>query len=384
MSFNMSSSFHQNHDTLAEAKKYYLMLADIKVLEMSVLKDNTFDSIEITIDCILAEDLLPFNFKRLDAWLEHRKAPKHRVNIESLLSICGIHDLQGYIDITYALALTDNYWVKPIESDLTYAEVNLFDNPINEVVSNCAFDGEGLCGNLLSSTSPEFSTDGALAKCWRKIDGQIKLYKTGTSGFSNAGREPFSEYLSGQILQAINFKNYVTYDLEKFKGRVCSVCDIFTSRKESFVSAGAMGFYLNPKDLYDYYKSINATDYFINMLLFDGLTCNDDRHLGNFGFMYNSETKEILRPAPLFDNGQSLLPYITEGDFKDLNSYLTRKGPRIGNDFTGVVKNLLTSDHKKLLRKMVDFEFSQHPKYKLEHIKILNKLVQLQVRKLLS
>lgn len=45
--------------------------------------------------------------------------------------------------------------------------------------------------------------------------------------------------------------------------------------------------------------------YLNTMFLLDSLTLNSDRHLGNFGFI-SSKSGEILRIAPIFDNGNSL------------------------------------------------------------------------------
>jgi hypothetical protein len=42
------------------------------------------------------------------------------------------------------------------------------------------------------------------------------------------------------------------------------------------------------------------------MLVVDYIICNWDRHWSNFGVLVNSETREWLRPAPLFDMGSSL------------------------------------------------------------------------------
>lgn len=47
-----------------------------------------------------------------------------------------------------------------------------------------------------------------------------------------------------------------------------------------------------------------VTYYIYSMTLFDFLICNDDRHLNNFGLIYNEETKQF-RFAPLYDHGET-------------------------------------------------------------------------------
>lgn len=47
-----------------------------------------------------------------------------------------------------------------------------------------------------------------------------------------------------------------------------------------------------------------VTFYIYSMMLFDFLICNDDRHLNNFGLIYNEKTKQF-RFAPLYDHGET-------------------------------------------------------------------------------
>jgi len=56
--------------------------------------------------------------------------------------------------------------------------------------------------------------------------------------------------------------------------------------------------------------------------VFDAVIANQDRHFGNFGFIRDNASGELLRMAPIFDNGMSLLHQAMEDDLNDLNSYL--------------------------------------------------------------
>ena len=51
--------------------------------------------------------------------------------------------------------------------------------------------------------------------------------------------------------------------------------------------------------------NVDVTNYLINMLYFDKLTANEDRHLNNTGLI--KDIKGQYRPAPIFDNGLSFL-----------------------------------------------------------------------------
>ena len=46
-----------------------------------------------------------------------------------------------------------------------------------------------------------------------------------------------------------------------------------------------------------------------DLMLFDSLIYNTDRHLGNLGMLVDNNTREILKPAPIFDNGNSILSF---------------------------------------------------------------------------
>ena len=48
-------------------------------------------------------------------------------------------------------------------------------------------------------SSPEYTTNGALPKCWRRIGGEIVLFKGGSEGAANTGREPQSEFHAAQV-----------------------------------------------------------------------------------------------------------------------------------------------------------------------------------------
>lgn len=58
------------------------------------------------------------------------------------------------------------------------------------------------------------------------------------------------------------------------------------------------------------------------MIVFDYIIENRDRHLGNFGFIIDNNTQELLFFAPLFDQGYSLMASAMADDFyKDLVEY---------------------------------------------------------------
>ena len=53
---------------------------------------------------------------------------------------------------------------------------------------------------------------------------------------------------------------------------------------------------------------------FCDMLAFDALVCNTDRHFTNFGVLRDNATGLPVALAPIFDNGRSLFPNVGEDD----------------------------------------------------------------------
>lgn len=305
--------------------------------------------------------------ERLWEWLRHRVVPKHRNHILDLLAKMGVrYSVRTIIEISRGLSLNDVHWVSPDGSKAKWSKVNLYDNPFSEILSVMAFTGlgpndrRGLKKADLSSTSPEFTTNGMLAKCWRRIDGTVYLYKSGTEGAANTGFEPYSEYYAAQVAEALGLP-HVEYGLENFKGRICSTCPLFTDEKHGFIAAGrAVGGEAALKD-----------ERFADMFFFDALIFNTDRHLGNFGYIVDNDTNEIAGVAPIFDNGYGLFSLALDDpmrpeyhEFDDLRKFLRKTGPALYGywlDFPGG----LTSRMKALAMKLHAFRFKRHPYHNL-------------------
>lgn len=108
----------------------------------------------------------------------------------------GLTTRHNFIGMIRCLSLTDTFWMKREDEALTWDDVSLYRNPFDDVIARIAFDGTGMYGRQNSPTSPEFATSGSFAKCWIRENGQISLLKRGSTGYANAGFEPYSEKLA--------------------------------------------------------------------------------------------------------------------------------------------------------------------------------------------
>ena len=126
-----------------------------------------------------------------------------------------------------------------------------------------------------------------------------------------------------------------------------------------------------------------AEEAFREMVVMDAVMANVDRHAGNYGFLVNNATGEILRMAPLFDHNMACLPMMMEMD--DFDEYIRLIGPKIGTDFIAIGRALMTPDIRAKLVDLKDFEYEDpgfdYPKWKLDAV---NKLKNVQIEALLA
>ena len=296
----------------------------------------------------------------ISAWIEGRKAPKHRTHVNKILELCGGKTKSGFIALTHCLSLTDTLWVKSECENATWDKINLYENHFNEV-----FSKQSLCGNCMlepqiPTTSPELTTDGAYDKCWLNEKDGIHLIKTGSTGARNAGLEPFGEVLASQVFEKIC--DSVKYTFRKYDGRVVSDCKLFTSQEFGYRPIAP--YYkerLSLPKLLEIYREMGCEDAFRRMVVADCITLNSDRHFGNFGFLVNNETFERTGINPCFDFNMAFVPLSEEGfDFGkrtdgtecDFDEYLSRRGPVIGSDYVAPARAILTPEIKKCVEEI--------------------------------
>ena len=80
------------------------------------------------------------------------------------------------INISKGLSLNDCYWVVEEGFKGTFDKYNLYDNRFGQVLALIAFTGYGSSIRSSLNSSPEFTTNGMLPKCWRRNNGRITLF----------------------------------------------------------------------------------------------------------------------------------------------------------------------------------------------------------------
>ncbi|MBP5718189.1 MAG: XRE family transcriptional regulator [Abditibacteriota bacterium] len=337
--------------------------------------------------------LLPLEMEHTERgllkWLRSRVIPRNRAHINEILRTFGLSagNTKGILDVCRGLSLNDSFWVVPHGFPGRFAQYNLYENRFSEILSLVAYTGAGQ-SDAAFTTSPELTTNGMLPKAWRFLPGEgIYLYKGGTSGASNAGNEPYSEYYASQIAQAMGL-NAVRYDLENWKGILASRCSLFTDIDTAYIPVGNLIGDGGLRDCLDYYRTLGPEAYeqLCSMLVFDAVIYNEDRHFGNFGILRDNHTGRILGPAPVFDNGMSLFNFATASDLRNLDGYAKTLTSAYGVRFETICAEVMGRKQAAQLRKLIGFTFTRHPKlnWPEDRLTAVERHLQKRVRQLMD
>lgn len=374
---------------------YTIKHFDTPLLKFSADENSNDPNLEIIWITEENKHLLPLDMElttdSVYRWLRHRTIPKNRAYVHNFLSKCGlsINRPMNIISVSKGLSLNDCYWVVEEGFDGTYDNFNLYDNRFSQVLALIAFTGYGSSIRTSLASCPEFTTNGMLPKCWRRVDGKVNLYKGGTMGASNTGNEPYSEFYAFQVADALGI-SAVNYKLSKWKGELCSVCELFTSKEHSFMPVGRIvtkGGFEAVREFYksmgeEYVKALNE------MIVLDAIICNTDRHFGNFGFLVDNQTNKIVATAPLFDHGNSLFNFAGKSDLvsdEALSEYVDTLLPCVYDDFIIEAKAVMTPELQEKVRHLVNFKFKKNPRYNLDNkrLKLIEKQIQKRARMLI-
>ena len=192
--------------------EYILKLFDVDLIKFKIIENLSDPVLQITWINEKKKHLLPLGMELSDkgiaSWLKNRTIPKNRAYVNAFLAKCGLNANRpmDVISVCRGLSLSDSYWVVEEGFAGTFGDNNLYENNFSRVLAMIAFTGYGSSARSSLASSPEFTTNGMLPKCWRRNNGKIELFKGGTVGASNTGFEPYSEYYAYQIAKEMGIK----------------------------------------------------------------------------------------------------------------------------------------------------------------------------------
>ena len=252
--------------------------------------------------------------RRLTEWFKGRGIPSWRDKIDLLLHRLNIETAEELLDKAFGLSLSDQYWIKPYDSNLKYDDINFFDNDFDyaEFLEASLSLNSKIVKKETSLKTPNNTTDGMLIKAWIIENGTRYLLK---GGYKNEILQPFNEVLASMICDRLGF-NHVPYTLDVYKDTVVSKCPCFITKDTELITAyqikNNMKRYDSEEDYEEYIKCLeengipNVREKIENMYILDFLIMNEDRHLNNFGIIRDVNTLKWLDVAPIFDNGMAL------------------------------------------------------------------------------
>ena len=258
-------------------------------------------------------DYMPYHLYvscvELSEWFKNRGIPSFRDQLDLLMHRLNVHAPSELLDKAFGLSLSDPYWLKPKDLDISYDKINFFENDFEYApfMDASLSKNSDRIQNESSLYSPNNTTDGMLRKAWIIEDGIRYLLK---GGYKNETLQPFNEVLASEICRRLGF-DYVEYSLAIYKDIVVSKCPCFIDINTELVT-GRQIMDDSIDDYESYIKKLesegieDARIKMENMFILDYLMLNEDRHLNNFGIIRNVNTLKWVDVAPIFDNGQSL------------------------------------------------------------------------------
>lgn len=251
---------------------------------------------------ILREDICPLLLLRtrdIEEWLLNRVIDSHRPSSRVLRKMLRLKTSDDLKIVTKynAVSLTDTYWFKDVDSPMTWKQAIKATDYFSLIIENGSIDYDSLPNDLRTF---ELTNVGSYEKCWKlKSDGWYMLKK-------QSNKEVLSEYISYRVGKAmgldmaeyeikgsglIESRNFIQDWNYNFEDAYCIVGD---NEDEEYNVLQLKK--IKPELLYSYFE----------MLIFDAIIMNVDRHTHNYGILRDVDTGEVVSFAPLYDHNMSL------------------------------------------------------------------------------
>lgn len=195
-------------------KQYCLMN---KNKEVFMISQDEESKEFISIDQIMNIDYAPFSIyqsfnketilEAINFWYTSRSIPNYREGKESIIKQFDLKNIIELQDKDYALSLSDQYWLKPVDEKIMWEDINYFNHDYN---SREFFNATYGAGGFQTMKFKEIDSDmyktpnntlgGELKKTWVKVDGRHLLLKGASSQHHF---EQINEVLASRICEIL-------------------------------------------------------------------------------------------------------------------------------------------------------------------------------------
>ncbi|WP_281887693.1 hypothetical protein [Paenibacillus sp. YYML68] len=303
--------------------KIVLLCKDIAIFDVSNEK-------------IIEESLLPGMLKSSPTketflrWMQLRYSQNTNTFARALQSFTfGQGNRQQINMTTHSFSLSDCYWIRMKDEDIKFEDKSPY-------YSNF-WTGETPYNN---QSIPTLYVSGFLPKYWKDKDTLIKS-------------KDVKEIYCYELASALKIP---CAEVKPFEGRIAVTN--FTNPDVMFEAANSSG-RIDPYDFTDEDVVREFGHFGFNMLFFDALVANGDRHAGNFGFLRDANTGKYLGPAPLFDHDHAF-------ESNNTNDVLIRSVRRLQEE-----SDYFKAKGESLLDSLEESESLQITDYLKERIKAL-------------
>lgn len=239
---------------------------------------------DIEMNEVLNSKLIPFyilkdpSSSRFNQWMRLRYSTGSNTYARMLRGLTFGQGNREMINVqTYALSYSDCYWIKDKNDPTTFEDVSPYFTSF--WVGRDYYPGGAI---------PTLYTPGYLSKEWRKSG---KLFKKGNLGIE---------------IECIDLCKACGVSVEN--GRIVEdgiELDNFTSKDVMLITAESSG-RIDGENFTDDDVIREFGIDAVRMFTIDAIIGNGDRHAGNFGFLQDSNTGEMLGMSPLFDFDHAL------------------------------------------------------------------------------
>ena len=308
--------------------EYYLMHKDIPVCLMQVSDEGVLGNVRRNEDAL---DHFPLggrmNNMRFHDWWRDRAIPRTRHGAKTALQRLGYSSTGSALVNNLALSLSDCYWIRPRDENITWAEVNLFTNDFVDTFGELTINKDHVVDLRRMTRFNCATSHGELQKKWCiAADGRHYLIK---GNYGDSYQQSINELFATKLHEQQGFGNYTEYMPVRvqtdgnIEGLGCMSYDFCSEEIES-ISAWELLQTVKVRRNESYYYPLKTvctamgmpeqefTDHIDYQIMTDYLMSNTDRHMNNIAVMRDPDTLKLLGFAPIYDSGNSMfynVPY---------------------------------------------------------------------------